>query len=108
MGLVLGGPSLETTWRPLEDGGLFARKLTVGDGADIETELASLGADGTWADEGIALAGGAYVLMDALDLGETPERAPLAVNLPGGSYRVLSRHASTGRVSWICIRLAIA
>lgn len=105
--LVLNDHPLETTWRPLLDGGLFARVFTVEPDADVEAELATLGGHHSYSDEGITLSGGHYVLMDALDHGEKPERVPVPIVLKDGLYRVSTADVSTGGVHWVCIRLAL-
>lgn len=104
--LVLDDYPLETTWRPLDDGGFFARKVTVEPDADVDAELAALPGPATWTDAGIVIAGGDYWLLDALDHGEQPEREPIAVHLRDGQHRILTANVTTGGVCWVCIRLA--
>ncbi len=107
--LVLNDHPLETTWLPLSNGGLFARKFTVEPDTDVDAELDTLEQCETYSDEGITLpvAGGIYLLMDALDHGENPAREPLPITLKNGNYRISSADVSTGGVHWICIRLAL-
>lgn len=103
--LVLADEALETTWRPLRDGGLFARVHTAEPEAYIEAELADLPVDGEWSDTHVTLNGGTYWLMDALDHGAKPQREPVRVSLGDGSYHVLTATISTASVAWVCIRL---
>ncbi|MGC4120733.1 MAG: Imm21 family immunity protein [Myxococcales bacterium] len=109
MALVLGDEPLQTTWLALPTGGMFAAFHTVEPGADIDAELSTLaGAAADWQDAGLALLGGEYVLMDAVDHGAVPERDPFPVTLEPGAYEVASASVETGLVSWRCVRLARA